>query len=849
MVPGFSLAVAIALKEMRVGVSGFRIFIACLALGVAAIAGVGSLSEGITGGIEKDARRLLGGDVAFRLLHRPATDPQRAYLNNLAVVSEVVEMRAMAQVDSGVNPGVERRRGRTLVELKAVDDLYPLVGRLELFSGAALRGSLARKDESWGAVAEQNLLTKLGLKIGDSLRVGEASFVITGIIAKEPDRVATVLGFGPRLMVSSQSLAATELVQPGSQIRYRYRAELPDGVVPNDWIDQVKAAFPTAGWRIRALDQAAPGLQRFIDRITLFLSFVGLTTLLVGGVGVSNAVESYLDGKVRTIATLKCLGAPGALIFRTYFFQILVLAGGGILIGLIAGGVLPAVGAWALKGQLPVDIQVGIFPMSLIIAAVFGFLIAFTFALWPLARARSVPAASLFRDKITPGKHRPGWVYVLLVVMGGVGLSVLTIMTATDRWFAFWFVVGALASLALLRVSAAALTRLARRIHASRWTELRLAVANLHRPGASTNPVVLSLGLGLTVLVAISLIESNLSRQVDERLPEMAPAFFFIDIQPHQIAAFDKTLAGFDGTGVYRRVASLRGRIVKIAGQPVDEVTIAAGSQWAVRGDRALTYAVAPSEGTRIVAGDWWPADYSGPPLISLDAQIAKDFGVGVGDTLTLNILGREMEAEIGSLRAIDWRSIRFDFAIIFAPGTLENAPHSHIAALQAPEPMEDSIENAVASQFNNISIIRVREALQSASNILAGIGVAVRATAVVTIIGGILVLAGAIAAGRRRRVYDAVVFKVLGATRATVLRAFLLEYGLLGVATGVIAALIGSLTAWAVVVLLMDMTWYFHAAAVFGTIVLCLVATLAIGFAGTWRALGQKAAPLLRNK
>ena len=849
MIPGFSLAVTIALREMRGGLSGFRILVACLALGVAAIAGVGSLSEGITGGIERDARRLLGGDVAFRLLHRPATDPQRAYLTNSAVVSEVVEMRAMAQVDSKVNPGAESKRRRTLVELKAVDDLYPLVGRLELVSGAVLRGSLAPDGESWGAVAERNLLTKLGLNIGDRVRVGEASFVITGIIDKEPDRVATVLSFGPRLMVSSQSLAATKLVRPGSQIRYWYRAVLPDGVVPSDWIDQVKAEFPTAGWRIRAADQAAPGLQRFINRITLFLSFVGLTTLLVGGVGVSNAVESYLDGKVRTIATLKCLGAPSSLIFRAYFFQILVLAGGGILIGLIAGGALPAAAAWALKGQLPVDIQGGIFPMSLIIAAVFGFLVAFTFALWPLARARSIPAASLFRDKITPGNHRPGRGYVLLMVTGGLALSALTIGTAADGWCAFWFVVGASASLALLRISAAALKRLARRIRAAWWTELRLAVANLYRPGASTNSVVLSLGLGLAVLVAISLIESNLSRQVDERLPEMAPAFFFIDIQTHQVVAFDKILAGFDGTGAYRRVASLRGQIVKIAGQPVDQVTIASGSQWAVRGDRALTFAVAPSEGTRIVSGDWWPADYSGPPRISLDAQIARDFGVGVGDTLTLNILGREIEAEIGSLRAIDWRSIRMDFAIIFAPGTLENAPHSYIAALQAPEPMEDRIEDAVASQFNNISIIRVREALQSASNILAGIGVAVRATAAVTITGGILVLAGAVAAGRRRRVYDAVVFKVLGATRATVLRAFLLEYGLLGVATGVIAALIGSLTAWAVVVLLMDMAWYLDAVAVGGTILVCLVATLAIGFAGTWHALGQKAAPLLRNE
>ena len=841
MLQGLPLSIKTACKEMRAGLGGFRIFIACLALGVAAIAGVGSLSDAIEAGIAKDARQLLGGDVALRLLHRPATDVQKAYMSRTAAVSEVVEMRAMARALEGHN--------RTLVELKAVDDPYPLVGSIDLQGGGELKAKLARQGNSWGAVAERNLLTKLGLEIGDPLRIGEATFRVKGIIGKEPDRVASVLSFGPRLMVSSASLEETELVQPGSQIRFRYRAVLPDGVTSEEWIERIKEEFPKAGWRIRALDQAAPGLQRFIDRVTMFLSFVGLTTLLVGGVGVSNAVGSYLDGKVRTIAVLKCLGAPSALIFRTYFLQILMLAGGGIFIGLLFGGLLPAAAAWALQGRLPVDIQVGVFPVPLIVAALFGFLIAFTFALWPLARARAIPAASLFRDKIAPSNLKPGWGYIVLTLMGAGMLSALTIVTSTDSRFAFWFVVGALISMILLRISASGLRQFAKRIHKSKWTELRLAVANLHRPGASTNSVVLSLGLGLSVLVAITLIESNLSRQVNARLPTMAPAFFFIDIQPHQVASFDKTLAGFDGTGEYRRVASLRGRIVKIAGEPVEEVSIAPGSQWAVRGDRALTYAATPSDGTRIVAGEWWPENYIGPPRISLDANLARGFGVGIGDTLTLNILGREIQAEIGSLRDIDWRSIRFDFAIIFAPGALENAPHSHIAAIQAPKRLEEGIEDAVATKFNNISIIRVREALQAASNILAGIGTAVRATSGVTILAGTLVLAGAIAAGRRRRVYDAVVFKVLGATRATVLKAFLLEYGLLGAATGVIAALIGSITAWAVVALLMDMRWGYDPLAVLSTIVLCLAVTLAIGFAGTWRALGQKAAPLLRNE
>ncbi len=838
----FQLAWRFSLRELRGGLKGFRILVACLALGVAAISGVGSLSQSIEAGLQRDAKKLLGGDVALRLLHREATEAQLGYLRANGRLSAVVEMRAMAR-------GIKYIDKRSLVELKAIDNLYPLIGKIALKKGKNLADALARKGGVWGAAVEANLLPKLKIKLGDMVKVGEGQFLITAIVDKEPDRVANILSFGPRLMIRAEALAETKLVQPGSQIRYRYRIQVPDGQNASDWIERLKAAFPKAGWRIRTTEQAAPGLQRFIDRMTLFLSFVGLTTLLVGGVGVTNAVDSYLESKTRVIATLKCLGAPSGLVFRIYFLQILALAGFGIVAGLIVGGLGPVAAISAMKGLLPVEPVADIYPLPLFLATIFGILVSLTFALWPLARAREVPAANLFRQSVQPANFRPHRKILTATFVGVVALSSLTIYASNDRWFAIWFVGGAILTLLLLRGGAGLLTWWTRRIDNIRHTELRLALANIHRPGAATASVVSSLGLGLSVLVAIALIEGNLSRQVNERLPVSAPAFFFIDIQPDQVAAFDRTVTGFNGVGDYKRVASLRGRIVKIAGVPVEEVDVVPGSAWAIRGDRALTYAAKPAEGTEIKTGKWWPENYQGPPQISLDANLARGFGVDLGDSLTLNILGREIEAKITSLRAIDWRSLRFDFAIIFAPGTLEAAPHSHIAALQAPRELEDPVEKAVTERFNNISVIRVREALQSAADILDGIGMAVRATASVTILGGALVLAGAIAAGRRRRVYDAVVFKTLGATRMRLLRAFLIEYGLLGLSTAVISGAIGTFTAWAVVVWLMDMQWKFIPQAVWLTLVVCLVVTLAVGFAGTWRALGQKAAPLLKNE
>ena len=836
------LAIKFAFRELRGGIKGFRIFIACLALGVGTIAGVGTLNKSIEGGLKRDGNKLLGGDVSLRLLHRPATKEQIEYFGTTSNFSEIIEMRAMA-----MNTGVVKKRA--LVELKGVDNTYPLIGEMLLEKNIKLKKALAKKDGLWGAVADVNLLSKLNLKIGDVLQIGDSQFRLTGIIKKEPDRITNVLSFGPRLMVPTAGLAATKLIQPGSQIRYRYRILLPKATSPASWSTELEKKFPKTGWRIRNAEQAAPGLQRFINRMTLFLSFVGLTTLLIGGTGVSNAVSSYLESKIKSIATYKCLGASSGFIFQIYFIQVAILSGLGIIIGLTIGSLLPLIAVNALADIWPVKPEIGFYPAPLIIACVFGALIAVTFTLWPLSKAQKIPAANLFRDLIQPTIIRPHRKVIFLIVIGALCLAGLAIVTSDEKWFSVWFIIGTLLTFILLKGGAKLVTYLAKKNNRTQSMELRLALSNLFRPGANTSSVIISLGLGLTVLITIALVEGNLNRQINERLPVMAPAFFFIDIQPNQTTSFDQTIKDIPGIGQFKRMATLRGRIVQINRVPVERVNVDASVQWAVRGDRALTYAAKPAKGTHIVEGKWWPENYNGPPLISLDANIARGFGVGLGDSLTLNILGRNVEAKISSLRKIEWRSLRFDFAVIFAPGTLESAPQSHIAALQAPKELEKTIEQAIGERFNNISIIRVREALQSAAIMLDGIGTAIRSTAAITIFGGSLVLAGAIAAGRRRRIYESVIFKVLGATRYTILKSFIIEYGLLGIATSLISAFIATISAWSIIVLIMDMTWFFIPITVLTTILTCLIITISIGFAGTWHALGQKAAPLLRNK
>ncbi len=840
------LAWRLARRELRGGLAGFRIFLGSLALGVAAISGVGSTGEAIEAGLAADGRKLLGGDVDLRLHTNPPTSAQIDHLlAGGAILSAVAEMRAMAWTTGATTSAPKRR---ALVELKAVDKVYPLVGTVITDPQQPFQKLLSRRDETWGAVVDAGLLRRLGLAVGDKTRVGEAVFEIRATVIREPDQVASVLSFGPRFFIAKAALTDTGLVQPGSHIHFNTRLLLPPGVAFEAWKTELLSTYPKAGWRIRSQQEAAPGIRRFIDRMGLFMAFVGLTVLLVGGIGVAGSVASYLDGKTAAIASFKCLGAPGRLVFLTYMLQIAALSVVGIGIGLAVGGGLPFVVTALIGELLPTPPVAAFYPQPMALAALFGMVTAMTFALWPVARAREVPAAALFRDAIAPANRMPKPAYRWATGLGIVVLAALTVVTSDDRIFAAWFVGGALATIGLLRLGARLVMKAAAANRLPVGAAMRLAQANLHRPGAATPGVVLSLGLGFSALVAVALIEGNLSLQINERLPERAPAFFFLDIQPHQTAAFDAAVTGVSGTTGYHRVPTLRGRIVGIAGTPVEKATIDPGVEWAIRGDRALTFAVEKPLGSRLTAGAWWPADYQGPPLISLDARLTRGFGIGLGDTLTLNVLGREISAEIASLREIDWHSLRFDFAIIFAPGTLDGAPMTHIAAVEASPAIEDAVEAAATDEFSNVSAIRVREALEAAAGLLAGVGVAVRGTAALTVLAGVLVLAGAIAANRRRRRSEAVVFKVLGASRKRVLVVFLTEYGILGLVTGVLGAAVGTLTAWAVVRFLMHSEWVFLSATVASTIAACVAVTLVAGFAGTWRALGQKAAPLLRN-
>jgi putative ABC transport system permease protein len=835
----------LAVRDLRGGVRGFGVFLSCLAIGVAAIAGVGSLSRALSDGLAREGSVILGGDVAFSLALREATDEQKAFFTSRGTVSEISTMRAMARTPEG---------DATLVDLKAVDRAYPLTGKVTLSPDLPLNEALAKGGETFGGVADEALFVRLGLKPGSILRVGEAQIRVTGQIVSEPDKLSVGMGLAPRLLISEEAINASGLVQPGSVMRSTYRLRLNDRSEASlvALTDEAKTKFPEAGWEMRTRAGAAPRLEDNVRRFAEFLTLVGLTALLVGGVGVANAVKHYLDRKRESLATLKALGASGGTVFSVYLAEIGMIAIMGIAIGLLIGISMPFAVAWAFAQVIPVPLQPAVYPAALLLALAYGMLVVLVFSLWPLGRAHDVPVSALFRDEVEPDRRLPRRRYILLAVAAAAALVALTVGSAEVQRVAIIYVVAAVAVFIVLRALAAGLMALAKRLPRPRSVPLRLAISNIHRPGALTPTVVLSLGLGLSLLVTLALIEGNMQRQLTGTLPKSAPSFFFIDIPSSEVERFNAFVREKAPNADLAEVPLLRGRIVRVKGVPAEEVKPDPEAAWVLRGDRGVTFSSRVPEGSTVTAGQWWPDNYDGPPLVSFDQRLATGLALAIGDRITVNVLGRNIEATISNLRTVEWESLGINFVLVFSPNTFRGAPYTVLATLtfpaQATTETEVGILRQTAETFPAITTVRVKEALDAVNALVADLAVAVRGAALVTLVASVLVLAGALAASHHNRVYDAVILKTLGATRGRLVLAYGLEYAILGFTTAIVATVAGSVAAAYVVANVMRFRFEFEPWAAALAAGAALLLTVTFGLIGTWRALGEKPARILRN-
>lgn len=830
-------ACRLARRDLRGGLAGFRIFLACVVLGVAAIAAVGTVRDSIQAGLSQQGAALLGGDGELELTYRFASKAERAWMEGISdAVSEIADFRSMAVAGET----------RALTQVKAVDGAYPLVGRVVLDPALPLAEALG--GDTPGAVMDPVLMAQLGLEVGDRFTLGTQVFEVAATLIREPDNATAGFALGPRTIVRRAALEGSGLLQPGTLFSAYYRLIRPEGT---DLAAMQKAAekrFENSGMRWRDARNGAPGVAEFVNRMGAFLVLVGLSGLAVGGVGISAALRGYLAGKTRTIATLRTLGASRRVIFLTYLLQVMVLALLGIALGLVVGVGGTLLLSPLIEAQLPVPAAFAPYPAPMAEAAIYSALTVLIFTLWPLARIENIRAATLFRDALERAPALPRWPYLLATAV------LLALLLAAATWFSgnlrltLWMAGGIALALALLALAARIVQALARRLRplGRHRPVLGWALGAIGGPGTTAGPVLLSLGLGLSVLATVGQIDGNLRGAIARDLPGKAPSFFFLDLQQDQMEGFLDRVQGDPGVRKVDRAPMLRGILTRINGRPAQEV---AGDHWVLDGDRGITYAATPPKRAGLTAGAWWEQGYTGPPQVSFAAEEAEEMGLHLGDSLTVNILGRDITATVTSLREVDYSSIGMGFVMVMNPAALEAAPHSFIASVYADAGSEAALLRDISSAYPNVTAIRVRDAIDRVSDLLAGLASAVSWGASVTLLTGFLVLIGASAADQSSRTYEAAVLKTLGASRGRILASHACRAVLLGAVAGMVALGAGILGGWAVNRYVFetdfDVIWPMAIAIITAGIIVTLLA----GLAFAWGPLTARPAAILRAR
>jgi putative ABC transport system permease protein len=837
-------ALRLAWRQARGARRHFVVFFVCVVLGVAALVSVGSFAATLNLTLAREAKSLLGGDVELRSA-RPLSEDIDRELAALAVRgATVVRVRELV--------GMARRPddGRSLlVELKAPEPAYPLYGRLALTPGEPLPRLL----RDGGAVVQREALERLGLHVGDRFLLGSATLEVRGVVDAEPDRSASLVTLGPRVFVAPETLERSGLLQFGSRVRYRTLLRLPSELSARPLREELARRISDPGVRVSAFDEAQPGLRRFFSQLTMYLGLVGLASLLVGGIGVASSVSTFVRRQQPTIAILKAIGASSRMILGIFVVQTQVVGLAGSLAGAVLGVALSPVLSGALAGFVPFPLEPHVDALTVVRGVVMGTLTTLLCALWPLLDVREVRPSLVLRREVEDapvGRRRP-WAAALPIV---AGLAALSLWQAGSLKIGGIFLGASVGAVVALWAVARGLVVLARRLPRAPSPAWRHGLGALRRPGGQSARVVVALGAGVMLLVAVALLEQSLDAQIDHEQRREAPSFFFIDIQPDQREAFARLVR--DATGGTAPVLTpvVRSRLAAIDGAPVTRAMVQARGGEAretafyYTREYVLTWSVEPPVGNVITRGRWWDGT-PGPPRVSVEDMMARQLGIDVGSKLTFDVQGVPIEAEVASLRKVDWQSLTTNFFVVFSPGALDGAPTTYVGTARTPAAREAELQSVVVGAFPNVTAIPVRDVLERVGVVLADIAVAIRVIALFTVGTGLVVMAGALTSTRYQRLYESVVLRTLGATRGAVARAFAVEYGCLGAAAGVGGTALAAVLAWVVLHFVLETPWRFEPMAMLAGVLLTVALSVAIGFLATFRLLGAKPLPVLRRE
>ncbi len=873
-----------AWREIRGGWRQFVFFLACLAVGVGAVVGIELFATNVESLILRDARSLLGGDLEIRAAHqlsesgRETLDSLRERNIEITHVRELVGMAAVPVAEHSRQPGAQTTQ---LVELKAVEDQYPLYGRVEMIPQQSLQNSLAPLDcpslPCFGALVQESLLISFGLQLHDHVKIGQAWFTVTGILVKEPDRVASAFSLGPRVLISSQALQATDLVQPGSRIRERYLLRVPESLALGPLRGELQGRLGSGGAGVSSYRDAQPRIRRFLDQLTTYLGLIGLTSLFVGGIGIACTIHGFMRQRLTTVAILKTLGADTGLLLRVYLLQSLFMgllgSMGGVAIGVGLQRLLPAL----LGTLIPVAVssQVTVLPLGK--GLLVGVITTLCFTIWPLLTIRKISPALVFRREVEQ-HHAPAgsrWKLIRDAVIGvardrhrlgtavmmGCGLTVLAMWQARSLTLGALFMVAFCAAVLLLQVGVWVLLHGLGKLPRPRSFVIRQALGNVQRPGNYTRGMAVAIGVGVMVIVTVALVKSSLLVALEERIPKDAPTFFFIDIQPDQRESFEEIVQRESHHSPYRLTPVVRARLRTLDGHVIDpEEHKGKRNGWYFTREYVLTALAALPRDNVVVKGKWWTADSEEmrkedhenqviPTRVSLEDEAAHNLGVDLGSTIEFTVQGAPVSAVVQSMRKVDWGSFTMNFFMILSPGSLDGAPMTYIASAKVKAEEELPLQHALVRALPNVTAIKVGDVLANVARLLEQLAWAIQGIALLSMVSGAVVMIAALSSTRYRRLYESAILKAIGGTRRIVVESFAVEFALIGGLAGLIGVGLASALSWAILHFFLDLSWTFQPLVLGWGLLATVGLAVAVGFLSTFKILGEPPLAVLRQE
>ena len=841
MRPGFLLRMAV--REVRTGWQRLLFFVLSIAVGVGALVGIASFSANLEGAIRREARTLMAADVQLTS-NQPFAEETRAVLANIAAdgrTAELAEMPSMAARVDGART--------QLVELKGLRGGYPFYGELVTEPARPLSELLA----DGGIVVEEALLLRLDVKVGERIKLGGREFRVAGLLLREPDRVAAAFSLGPRVLIDLGDVESAGLITIGSRVRHRLLLALPGEVDVGAVTERLDAALDERV-QVSSFEAAQPTLRMFLARMRDFLRLATLVTLVLGGLGVAQSIRVFLQAKQDTIAILKVVGATTREVTAVFVVQCLGLALLGSGLGLGLGVALQQVLPRVVGELLPVEVVGAFVPGAALEGLAVGVITALLFCLLPLLAIRGVAPAQILRRELAvvpPVADRRARV-LALVVLGG-GLAGLAAWLAGSWLLGGIFVAGVAAALLVLAgASRAALAGLGR-LPRARSLSVRQGLGNLTRAGSQATAVMVSLGLGVAVIAQIQLVQSGLLARVADDAPADAPNFFFIGILPDQVEPFRTLLAEQGAAEGLRLVPIVQARLARIAGREVADMKFASESdERTVTREFAITWQDEMPPGNQIVAGAWWTAEAAArESLVSVSDGLADNVDLKVGDELVFDIQGVRVATKVESVRAVDWGQLQTNFVFILTQRALAGAPASWAATARSRPGPEGrrALQAAVISAMPNVTAIDAAEVIERVQSLVDRIAGVIRFMAGASVLAGLVILIGSIAATRFRRVREAAIFKALGATRGVLLRALAVEYAALGAVAGVVGTAVGAALSWAVLTLVLGIPWHAPVVVLLALPLVTAGLTVIVGLAALLGVIAEKPLAVLRSE